>query len=307
LDSRKSSVTAEGIEGYKDLIKNATDDLEDHLQNINEKLEAILERTVTGSSTDTTDTTDLQLIKEERKSAQKCLQICAQLSNHINQIKPTLERSGSSPGRTNPDAVPEKLTFEGLQECQKNLVATTAKLENHMKDRIDQLVIKMKTTAASEEEIADVTRLRQEWDTARQCIDICSKANTHLAENVTTVDNYGTGDNIQLVVSTDGKVVHGKNRGHGWRNRQAGGHMNDTSLQELLKSFSSTNFQNMGSENRPPRANSPPIPDDEVDNVPGSEFKGYGRGYKLASKTSADTSKPSTAAAEGKLSSSWKE
>jgi hypothetical protein len=52
---RKSSLTAENLDEYRDLIKNATDDLEAHIQYIDEKLEAIFGRTVTRSSSDVTE------------------------------------------------------------------------------------------------------------------------------------------------------------------------------------------------------------------------------------------------------------
>jgi uncharacterized protein YnzC (UPF0291/DUF896 family) len=187
--------------------------------------------------------------------------------------------------------MPGKLTIEGLQECKKNLVRTTAKLEKHMNDRIDQLVRKMKASPASAEELAELTRLREEWDTARQCIDICSKADTHLTENITMVDNYGTGDTIQFIVSTDGNVVHGKNRGVGWKTRQAGGHMNDASLQQLSRDFATiVVLQNGKDEDRSSRGNTPLVPDEVLDTKPGSEFKGPG--FTLASGPITGAPKP---------------
>jgi hypothetical protein len=283
--SRTSAITAEGLEEYRSLIKNATDDLEDHLQSIDEKLEVIIGRSVTGTGS---ENTDLRLIREERKSTQKCLQICAQLSQHINQIQPTPKDSNGSPESLVSDSVPVKLTFEGLQECKEQLTLTTAKLEKHLKDRIDEMVTQMKAKPASEAELAEVLRLQEEWDTARQCIDICSKANVHLTENVTTVDNYANGDAIQFIVSTDGSIVHGKNRGLGWRTRQAGGHMNDASLQQLSRDFTTTIFKDTGNENQPPRGNTPPGSDDVQHSTPGAEYKRYGRGHTLASKAPAD-------------------
>jgi hypothetical protein len=68
LISRKSSITTEGLEGCKGLIKTATTDLEDHRQRIDEKLEAIFEHTATEAGL---DATELRLIKEERMSADK--------------------------------------------------------------------------------------------------------------------------------------------------------------------------------------------------------------------------------------------
>jgi ElaB/YqjD/DUF883 family membrane-anchored ribosome-binding protein len=182
-------------------LKTATDDLEAHLQNINDKLESIFSRTATESAS---DAAELQLIKEERASAQKCLQICAQLSDHINQIQFTPEL---------PDSEPERVTTDGLQECKNSLNLTMAKLESYMKDRMDRLMTKSKGMITSEEDFADLEKLREEWETTRQSREICAKAEVHLRENISTIDNYATGDAIQFMVSTDGNIIRGTNRG----------------------------------------------------------------------------------------------
>jgi hypothetical protein len=78
------------------------------------------------------DASELRLIKEERLSTEKCLQICANLSDRINQLQLTSKRSGSSPEPIDPDALSERVTNEGLQECKDSPILTTAKLERHM-------------------------------------------------------------------------------------------------------------------------------------------------------------------------------
>jgi hypothetical protein len=276
---RKSSVTAEGIKIYRDLIKTATDDLDAHLQSIDEKLETVFRHTVAESGE---DSTELRLIKEERMSTQKCLQICAQLSDHIDQIQLLPRPSGSSPGSIDSDALPERLTTEGLQECKNSLALTAVKLEGYMKDLIDRLVTKSKTAMTSEEELEDLTRLRDEWETARQSIAICSKADIHLKENISTIDNYATGDAIQFMVSTDGRVIHGKNRGLGWRTRQVGGHLSDVSLQQLSRDMSSFRVENTGTED--PSSRSSPERPVESQTESSGHFEGrYGVGLKLTS------------------------
>jgi Fungal N-terminal domain of STAND proteins len=292
LISRKSSVTAESLEIYKDLIKTATADLEAHLENIDEKLEIIFEQTVTESDS---DAAELRLIKEEQLSTQKCLQICAQLSDHINQIQLTPKGSGSSPGIIDPDAFPERVTNVGLQECKNSLMLTAAKLERHMQDLMNRLVTKSKSAMASEEDVADLARLRDEWETARQCMDICSKADNHLKENITTIDNYATGDTVQFMVSTDGTIIHGKNRGLGWRTRQVGGHLSDLSVQQLSRDMTSISIRNTGDEGPPSRGDTPSVPNDEVENRPIPDFRErYGRGFKLTSKSTPDVTTSST-------------
>jgi len=228
-------------------------------------------------------------------SAQNCLQICAQLSDHINQIQLTPEL---------PDTLPKRLTTEGLQECKNSLNLTTAKLESYMKDRIDRLVTKSKKSITSEEDFTDLIRLQEEWETTCQSREICSKAEMHLKENISTIDNYATGDAIQFMVSTDGNILHGKNRGLGSRTRQVGGHLSDLSVQQLSRDMSSIRFQRNENDVHSPGDTTISVPDDGVENMLGSEFKErYGPGFKLAPRT-AGIHTQSTPSAEGTLSSS---
>lgn len=224
-------------------------------------------------------------------SAQKCLQICAQLSDHINQIQlpPDL-----------PDTLPERLTTRSLQDCMDSLNLTAAKLESFMKDRIERLVTKSRTTMTSEEDLADLVRLQEEWETTLQSREICSRAETHLKQNITVVDNYGTGDAVQFMVSTDGHTVHGKNKGLGWRTRQVGGHLSDLSVQSLSRDMNNVRYQYNEDERPSSRDHRESVPNDREENRPGSEFKErYGPGFKLSPKGTTDTHFSSAPPAEG--------
>lgn len=285
--SRQSSLTSESLEAYRDLIKTATDDLQAYLQSIDEKLESFIGSTETAGGS---DTIELGRIKEERISTQRCLQICAHLSDHINHIQLTTNRNDSSPESMDTDNIPERLVAEGLQECKNSLAITAAKLEGHMTDIIDRLIAKSKAVTASEEDFADLVKLRDEWDTARQCMDICSKADTHLKENVSTIDNYATGDTIQFMVSTNGKTINGRNRGLGWRTRQVGGHLSDVSLQKLSGDFLSITLRTSDGDNPSLHDDKERVPTSSMEGKHGPEFKErYRRGFKLTSITTADT------------------
>lgn len=245
------------------------------------------------------DASELRLIKEERLSTEKCLQICAQLSEHINQIQITRQRRGGSPKPVNQDVIPDRVTNEGLQECKNSLILTAAKLEKHIQDLMDRLLTKSKAAMTSEEEFTDLERLRDEWETTRQCMDVCSRADSHLKENISIIDNYATGDAVQFMVSTDGNTVHGKNRGLGWRSRQVGGHLSDASLQQLSRDLTSVSFQDIRNEGSSSRSKSPSIPDDRGQRESNPEFRErYGRGFQLSPKTTPDMPMSSTGSAE---------
>lgn len=86
--SRWSSVSTESLRSYEVLIETATDDLRARLETIDNRLEAVVQQTTTESSS---DAVELRHTKEERLSAQRCLQICRRLSEHISQIQLDLQ------------------------------------------------------------------------------------------------------------------------------------------------------------------------------------------------------------------------
>lgn len=283
--SRSSTATEESLNSHKALVQTAREDLEAHLQSIDDKLETILDHT---KSTPGSNTAEVQLVKEERLSTQRCLQICARLSDHITELQLQLasgSRRGSAEGSV-PESVPQKLTVQGLEQCKNDLAATTAKLEQHMKDIMDRLVARSNPTSFSKEHLVDLARLRDEWDTTRQCRDICFQAESHMKENTSIIDNYGTGDAVQFLVSTTGKTIHGSNRGLGWRSRQVGGHMDDASLQKISGDYAYRVYgvQSNGDES-PPLRGSPPASalGDESDTRAGAEFnRRWGQGHELS-------------------------
>jgi len=69
---------------------------------MDEKLEIIIKRSVPATDE---DATELRRIKEERLSTQKCLEICAQLSDHIKKIQVTPKQNTSPPESTELGAV----------------------------------------------------------------------------------------------------------------------------------------------------------------------------------------------------------
>lgn len=56
--------------------------------------------------------------------------------------------------------------------------------------------MKSKIAMISEDEIADLARLQEKQKTIHQCMDICFKADNHLKESVSIIDNYAIDDAI---------------------------------------------------------------------------------------------------------------
>lgn len=228
------------------------------------------------------DTTELHSLREERLSTEKCLQICAELSSHIDQIQQMSNEAGSSRGSVGDKASPETVTNEGLQECKSSLAMTAAKLEKHMREVMDRLLVKSKSAISSDEDAQDLSRLRDEWETARQCLDICSRADSHLKENVSIIENHGTGDALQFMVSANGKVLHGKNRGVGWRSRQVGGYISNESIQQISRDLAVMHTCHLKSETSTPKDDATPSTGDAVEDETTVEYQErYGQGFSL--------------------------
>ena len=264
------------------MIQTATTNLEDRLQVIDDKLESIFQHTVSASDA---DAAELRQIKEDRLSTQRCLQICSQLSDHIDKIQvPPAWRTPSSPGLIDPGRV----TSESIQECKERLSVTAATLDKNMQDLMERLVKKSKAVLSNEEETAELAKLQADWESARECIGICSKADTNLNENISVIDNFATGDDaVQFLVSTSGKTIHARNKGYGMRPRQLGGHLSDESLQQVSRDMSLVTFHNAMDGRPNMRDSSPRVFDDAVDRSSVGFQERHGPGFKL--EPTADT------------------
>ncbi|OAL57300.1 hypothetical protein IQ07DRAFT_627154 [Pyrenochaeta sp. DS3sAY3a] len=183
----------------------------------------------------------LERLREERLSTQKCLLICTQFSELIYQFQPLPAEDLARGSNT-----PKNITSRGIQECKDSMDQTTAKLERHMQGILDR-IMSISSAAMTQEDMADLARLREEWITSRKCRDICSAANRNLQENISVIDNHATGDEaVQFLVSNSLKTIHGKNRGYGDLIKQVGGHLSDESIQKVSGDFLQMCLQKSG-------------------------------------------------------------
>ncbi|KNG91327.1 hypothetical protein ANOM_000456 [Aspergillus nomiae NRRL 13137] len=232
---RRSTVTAERLEAFRKLIEEAKDGLEVRLERIDGKLEQIFERSV---SVPGPDASEMELIKEERFSTERCIQICSKLSDHIDQIQPTIKSSECPSKLVNTGVLCERITDERLLSCRNGLAETTKTLEKRRQYLIRQLIAKCKSAVDSEEEELELTRLQDEWEAARQCMGIWSRADHNLKENISVIENHATGgDAWQYMLSTTGQILHGRNEGHGGQIRQMGGHMSEEAVMQLSRDW----------------------------------------------------------------------
>ena len=232
LSSRQSSISTESLERYKSMIRDTTADLQDHLDNVNEKLQSEFLRAAERSSG---DAALVRQMEEERSSAQQCIAICSQLYAQINQIQPTLAAD-----RSQRSADARAITADGLEGCKDALGVASQRLEEHLKVVVDRLMVTAKKAMSSPEEAAKLEVLHAEWQTARLCIDVCSKANESVTKvNVNVFENIkGEEEILQFFASTTGRTVHAKDIFVGSKGVQFGGQISDVTIQQISRDFS---------------------------------------------------------------------
>lgn len=237
-----TALTDERIEGYMQLIQRATAGFEDRLERIDGRLESLAEQAAASTEADSSSSgaaAELRQIQEDRANTERYLGICTQLLAHVNELRPAGRRgrdASSSGSRDVEESVPDKIANEGLDECADSISRMVYKLATHEKLLFSRLSdAMMGSAAASPSNGAEIARLRSEWESTHKQMDILSKAEVKLKETVSVINNRATGNAIQVMVSVDGKPLHGTNEGTGEWTRQVGGYMSNESLQQVMK------------------------------------------------------------------------
>jgi len=243
---RTSAVTAKLLKEYKDMITNTTADLEEHLREIDHKLQTLSSQ---GASISTEYTHERQQIQEERDSTQQCLEICAQVFTHIEQLQPTASENMSIASDTfqGPDTMPGGIhsarivTTDAFKACKEKLANTTAQLEDHLRDIDNRLrhfnsPLSKKSNEQVNKKLAEQD-IKEELESIQQCLAICAQASAKANqvrinefEDVSTTD-----DGHQVIVSTIGDLVSARRITAGARSLQCLGQMSDDSLQLLSR------------------------------------------------------------------------
>nr|XP_036584448.1 uncharacterized protein CTRU02_05523 [Colletotrichum truncatum]KAF6793966.1 hypothetical protein CTRU02_05523 [Colletotrichum truncatum] len=137
----------------------------------------------------------------------ECLQFCTEAIDHIDSLQPR---------------EPAQAYLEDLETMDRIMI------------EYEDQFIQAKTRGASKEELVRIETL---WSTARQIRKALNDGRTK--KNVSYIENHADADKaVQVLVSTDGNTISGKNNSSGRRAAQVGGHYSTESLQQLVQNMS---------------------------------------------------------------------
>ncbi|KAI9709020.1 MAG: hypothetical protein M1828_002554 [Chrysothrix sp. TS-e1954] len=240
---RTSTITVGVLHEYQKMISNTSSDLEEHLEDINQRLQALTEAKSNRSGE---IAVEQQQIQHEIESTKQCLDICAQATQQMNQLQAATVESDRDIGfSTHHIMAPvsriyipsKKVTNNTFRQCQDALAHTVSELEQNL--------LKMNSASDSishefpnsDRYSAQRRRIQEEKTSLENCLGICSDASRqadqvrmNVVEDVTATD-----DSHQIVVATLGDLISARRITAGARSSQWLGQMSDLTLQQLSK------------------------------------------------------------------------
>lgn len=237
MASRKTAVTSSVLEEYKQMIAETTSDLQDHLLDLDSRVQSLQWKGSLQSAPN-----ELEEIREEKASTEQCLNICAGVSEAIEAFEKNLslgsDAHSASRVEQKSSAQARIITKAMLTEFQVKLLTSRKDFESRMKELDRRLHdLSEKGPQLTREEALRLESMKEERDSISQCLNICTDASdlagnprVNIFENIKSAD-----DSHQLVVSTIGDLISAKHITTGARSAQWFGQMSDETLQQLSR------------------------------------------------------------------------
>jgi Fungal N-terminal domain of STAND proteins len=219
------------------MISDTTNDLEEHLQKIDNRLKILSSHR--GPVSDE-DSQDRERVQVEKNSTEQCLAICAQVSAQVSQFRPNVMEDVSTGDNVHTKIIStvgglfsaKHVTANALQLLEDKLTATTLDLEAHLRAVDRRLHTLPLAESSSVEGNLEQQRIQKEKESVEQCLGICAEASqqadharTNVFEDISVAE-----DGHQVLVSTVGDLITAKRVTAGPRSAQWIGQMSDDSL-----------------------------------------------------------------------------
>ena len=193
--SRKATITTYVLEQYKELIINTIIDLENHLQEIDDKLQKLSLQKLR-----LTDENILhqQHLEEKRSSTRQYLRICAEIAKHMNQLHLSIQKfihldiSQAITFVLESSSFVKRIISAIIEECERRFVNTTCELKIHLYKVNSRLKSCARINNTINEEI-EKKQIQEEKNCIEQYLDICAEiaeqtnhARTNVVEDISS-------------------------------------------------------------------------------------------------------------------------
>ncbi|KAK6540772.1 hypothetical protein TWF694_008162 [Orbilia ellipsospora] len=238
INMHTANISPKSLDDYKAIIDETVPDLEDQLEEINRKAYLLSKRQIPSSSEvggqrNLTEG-DRERIEEDKKSIQRCIEVCLQVSTHIDQIRSAQVQQGQGAPSTSSEV--KKITTDPVTGTRVELSSTTGPSKKQLEDiqlRLNTLRKRIELSGdPGTEEVKELVAI---------CSEISEQAHSNrinLFEDITSAE-----DAEQIIVVTTGDLLSAKSVATGTGSRQWLGQMSDESFQYLARGEESTGQQ----------------------------------------------------------------
>ncbi|GKT52150.1 uncharacterized protein ColSpa_12331 [Colletotrichum spaethianum] len=240
---RIAAISPEVLIDYKDMISDTTTDLNNHLKDVQEKID----RLKAGDITAIDDVAmEWQAILEEKETTQQGLKMCAQLSAQIMQLESSSKEHAQFSRR--PSA--HKHIKTGLSEVKGPLLSLVARLQTHEAQISSQMEAMSLEEVLSEPVSTQLARLQQTKDSISQCIKVVSEAGELANERSNVFEDITLADNsYAFSVSTVNDLVTARQLNLKGRSRHFGGQVTDETVQKSIEALTQLDAEYIRSSN----------------------------------------------------------
>ncbi|KAH7133885.1 hypothetical protein EDB81DRAFT_111845 [Dactylonectria macrodidyma] len=270
-----TSITPDALEEYKDLIRDTTNDLQEHMKRLEERVQ-VLAASEAGNSTQ--DEPEWMAMLEEKQSTQEGLKICSQLSAQIEQ----LESGSKEHPHFSQQPSAHKFIRSGVGVAKGSIQSLVSRLQTH-EDDIDKRMEAMRSAVPlSEYEATQLVQLQETKESLRQCMSVVADAGEtlnnercNLFEDITMTDkSYG------ISVSTVKDLVVARRLNLSGQARYVGGQISDESYQRTIDGLTQLDLESAKSDGRGV-GQTPPADGPDNGGEVSHGFEHYGRGHHL--------------------------
>ncbi|KAJ5688278.1 hypothetical protein N7536_010897 [Penicillium majusculum] len=241
-----TKTTKNVIDEYNELIEDTKCDLALHLQSIEDRLKSL--------SSGEMESSNVQMMEEERESTQHGLEICDQFSAYIERTRstllekmtrdPTISEVGPSPiGHNN---IPWLILAQALTSAEREVINSRLSLLQHHHERGGQpRVLHYQKSLPQGDKIGEQNESQEEADNIKESLNFFDRISQETSKNRTNYfEDITTGDrSTQAVVSTLKDLISARRIISGSDSLQVLGQMSDDSLQRMLRERDNTREQ----------------------------------------------------------------
>jgi hypothetical protein len=227
---------------YKELIENTKCDLGLHLQSIEDRVKSL---SSSGHADVGLNSIEVQRMQEELESTQHGLEICAQFSSYIGQIRSSsLQKMTQASGKSErgPDPpeynIPWLILAEALSSAEREIVSSRLRLLQYRHaQRSQPWLSQQRGLLPANEHTSERSDIKEEAESIKESLNFFDRVSEETSEGrMNYFEDVSTGDKSkQVIVTTLKDLISARRITSGSGSLQVLGQLSEDSLNNVLR------------------------------------------------------------------------